>query len=496
MQDLTLAVRAALTTFNLVRQGGVKEAAALALPTWQRNRPVEVATDYASLAGQGYGRNTLIYACISALATSASEAPPCVTRRGRGGQRETVEGHPLTRLLTAPNPAYSGFELVEDVLTCVHIDGNAYLEKERGNGGQVVRLWPLRPDRVSVVPGGDFVRGYLYDVGDGRAPIPLAVNDVVHFKLPNPLNAYYGQSPMAVLARVGDLDNASIDWMRLFFENAAVPLGILSTRQRLNEAEAERIKARWQGQLAQSERWHSIAVLDSEASYQKVGVALDELGMDALLSTSEARICQTFRVPPIIVGAKVGLDRSTYANYAEARQSFWQDTLTPLYQRLAAVIQSDLLPDFAPSPGEEFTFDLSGVAALQENEDARWARALGALQAGALTINDFRAYVGQTPFGKEGDVLLLPSGVTVTQPADLLAKPEPAAPPAPDTPDTMPMQEGDMNDEAMQAEAQAAPQVAKYARAPWQPDEWAAYVAAIEQHAQALKELGHAPQTD
>src|SRR5690606_1528214 len=75
-----------------------------------------------------------------------------------------------------------------------YLSGNIFWEKVRSRAGRVVELWPLRPDKVRIIPDeDDFISGYQYEVG-GRL-FPLDVADVIHFKLPNPTDPFFGLAP-------------------------------------------------------------------------------------------------------------------------------------------------------------------------------------------------------------------------------------------------------------------------------------------------------------
>jgi len=101
---------------------------------------------------------------------------------------------------------------------------------------------------------------------------------------------------------------------------------------------------------------------------------------------SETRICSAFGVPAILVGANTGLQRSTYSNYREARESFWEETLLPLYRRIEQFMAGLLQPEF-PSERGYLGFDFSQVKALQEDETALVQRQLTRAQIAKELIN-------------------------------------------------------------------------------------------------------------
>jgi phage portal protein BeeE len=224
------------------------------------------------------------------------------------------------------------------------------------------------------------------------------------FKLFDPLNRYHGWPPAAVAGRVGDVDNAATDYLKLFFEKGGTPPGLLKTKQTLVDAQVESIRRRWGERYGGFEHWINPAVLDADAEYQKIGLTFQEMGFDVLDARNEARICQVLMVPPILVGAKIGLDRATYSNYAEARTAWWQDDLIPLYSNFTDVLDNNLGYEFGG--GVSCQFDFSTVPALQEDRQKVWAISTEALTAGGITVNEFCAEVGLENKGPAGDVYL------------------------------------------------------------------------------------------
>lgn len=377
------------------------KAAAMLVPTWQDGAPVYSDASFESLVRHGWRKNELIFACVSKTAASASFVKLDV-RAGDGGQ---LDDHPLRRLIRQPNPFMDEYDLWYSVVVFQKLAGGAYFEKERDRAGRVIRLWPLRPDWVKPVRSSSaFIAGYEFGV-PGRDKVTLDARDVLDFKLFDPLNLYRGFPPAAVAGRVGDVDNATTDYLKLFMEKGGMPPGLLKTKQKLVDADVANIRRRWGERYGGIEHWLSPAVLDQDAEYQQTGLSFKDMGFEMLDARAEARICMVLDVPPILVGAKVGLDRATYSNYAEARQAWWEDSLTPLYRNFESVIANDLAREFGDVA---VAFDLSAVPAFREQTDALYGRANEGISRGYLTVNEARKLVGLEE-APAGDVFLRPS---------------------------------------------------------------------------------------
>lgn len=363
---------------------------------------------------QGFDKNELVYSCIQEKSTSIAEAPVRVYDAG-GRSRDPIETHPLRLLMANPNPLMTEFEMYEMLQLHLDLAGNAFWEIVNDRAGRPVELWPLRPDLVRMKRGATSV-SYGYFVDGKTYPV-----DVIHFRLPSPIDGLVGTPPMRAALRATALDNEATDFVKTLLQNHAIP-GVVVTmtdlEHALDEATTNRLKTKWKQSYGGRNRGEP-AFLQAGMDVKELGLSLKDLEFPDLRTISESRICMSFGVPPILVGAKVGLDRSTFANYAEARKSFWEETLMPLQKRVASALNARLLPRFGSGSGVrrvKLMHDNSDVLALREDELARWTRATEAFRAGGLTMNDFRREVGQQPVAG-GDVFFVPSGIIATRDA-------------------------------------------------------------------------------
>lgn len=392
---------------------------ARALPDWQKGRELPRPHDYRTFAQEGYRENVIINACIREKATSVAEAKLKIGEMVGDEVEPVSSSSPVALLLENPNPEQTSFEFLETLITHLDYSGNAYVHKLRSKGGVVLQLWMLAPDRMTIVPGEDgLVKEYKWSpVGGGKDEV-IHADDVIHIKYPDPLDDYYGLSPIVPVARWADVDNSSADYLRAFFTNGATPKQIIITKIGTTPKERDRVKELWREQYGGVEGWHSVGVIDADIEVKSVGTKPDELELGSVFSQTETRLCTAFGVPPILIGVLIGLIRSTFANYKEARKSFWQETLAPLYVRIGTALQRGLRPDFGLTL--VISFDLSGVQALQEDAAEVRKYGLEAWTAGVATKNEARAMGNLPPLIAEfGDVFREQLPTVVEVPAQL-----------------------------------------------------------------------------
>lgn len=408
--------------------------------------PLYPDPNFENNAHYGFENNELVYACVMENATSLPDAPFRVF--GPDGQGDPREDHPLRRLIASPNPVTTEFELIE--LTSIYMDlaGIAFWEVVTDRAGRPYEIWPVRPDRIALWPNGNTYRyGYILE---GGKIVPL--DHVLAFKLPSPTNPALGQAPMRAANRATALDNEATDFVKSLLQNHAVPGVVIEVEQKIDEDLTTRLTSKWLERFSGHMRG-TPAFLQKGMKVHTLGLNLGDLEFPDLRTISESRICAAFGVPPILVGAKVGLDRSTFANYAEARRSYWEESLIPRQKRMAQVIVKELMPltEGIRPRRSVARFDNSEVLALKESEASRWETALNALRAGGITINEFCRRVGIPTKGPAGDVYLIPAGVTpVAVPAeviDLQAQARQAAADAEQPADDEPAAESDDEDE-------------------------------------------------
>lgn len=345
------------------------KSAPFLFPLWRSGNPQWQIIDYSAYVREGFNINTLIYSAIMYKVRSSGIAP----LRAYTGSREHPEllppSHPLAQLVARPSPNGSMTELQGLNEVYLNLSGNSYTMIDRGADNAIVALYALRPDRVFIVPDDGKIKGFYY-VPEGRAyndGVPILPQDMIHVKLPNPLDPLegmgYGLSPLSSLARSADVDNHITSFLKIFFEQGTMVNGILKYDVPMDDVQINRAKKRWQEMYGGYSNWDEIGVIDQGGSYQQVGMTFEEMGFEKLDERNESRLLGPFGVPAILIGSRIGLMRSTYANYKEARAAFWEDTMVPELMLFEHDYQYYLQTD-----DDAFVaFDLTNVPALRKD---------------------------------------------------------------------------------------------------------------------------------
>lgn len=312
-----------------------------------------------------YSQHPWVYQSIYVISTKAAAVPLTFFKTTTSGDEEITD-HDAIRLWNRPNQYQTNFDVIEALVSYLDLTGNAYLEKVRPEGqpdGAPVELWPIRSDRVRVVPGTDkLVQGYL--VNAGSEWFALREQDVIHFKYFNPANDFYGVGPLQAVSTGLVTDLYAMEYNKRFFINSARPDGILTTEQELRKENADRLREQWEEVHSGYDQWHRIAVLGKGAKYQTTGISQNEMDFIALRKMSREEILAVFGVPPILVGL---LEHASYANAKEQEKIFYQVTLIPRLIKLQQQITNGYLSEW-PDDNLFSEYDISDIEALKDDQ--------------------------------------------------------------------------------------------------------------------------------
>jgi len=376
-----------------------KESAAAKILVMSPGQPVWSPRNYGSFAKEAYGKNVVAYQAINRIADAVASVKLGIYR----GETELVD-HPLAKLLNRPNPLQSHGDYMRAKVGFLLLAGNGYEERVMVRK-EVRELYQLRPDRMKIIPSNSGVpAAYEYFVNQQKVRFDVdprtLESDVRQLRMWNPIDDWYGMSPIEAGAYAIDQNNESMSWMQSLLQNSARPSGALTVKDggTLADENFNRLKAQIEEQYSGSSNAGRPMLLEGGLEWQQMGLSPTDMGILETKFSSARDIALAFGVPPQLLGIP---GDNTYANYAEARLAFWEDTALPLLE----MILSDWNGWLAAPFGVEIRADVDSIPAIAEKRLKMWEMANASTD---LTINERRALKGYGPV-EGGDVLFVSS---------------------------------------------------------------------------------------
>jgi len=386
--------------------------------TWGLMWALRTKFDYAKEVGDG-SRSSIVMSVLLWMSRTFPEAPLFVGREllGTGLELERVPGHPMTRLIERPNKFYSGVLLWTATIIDWALTGNAYWIKVRSEADLPVELWWVPSHLIEPKwpnDGKTFVGWYDYKPDPGRQARRIEVRDVVHFRYGmDPNNTRKGRTALATLLREIFTDEEAANMTAALMKNLGVPGVIIapdSPDAKVEDDAAQEVKDEFKRDFSGDNRGEPM-VMKGPTKVSVLSWSPDQMNLRDLRRIPEERVTAVYGVAAVVVGLGAGLDRSTFANFHEARESAYESNIIPTQRLFAAELRSQLLPDFDDDPELMPAFDLTQVRVLQPDMDKLYERVNKGVNGGWLTEADARRAVGM-PTEPEHDRYLRPLHIT------------------------------------------------------------------------------------
>lgn len=330
------------------------------------------------------GSNYTLFAIVDSIAESVASAEwklyrKQVDQRRRIGaiepERQEILKHPAVDLWNRPNPFMSQSEISEISQQHFELVGEYWwLVLKIGN--IPYELWPIRPDKMIVVPHKtDFIAGYIYVAPDGDR-IPLDLEDIVRVRRPHPCDPYRGIGVVQTI--LADIQGVALtaEWNRNFFNNSARPDGIIKFPGRMSDDQWKEFQARWAEGHRGVNNAHRVATLEGDADWVETSMTHRDMQFTELLNVAEEKIRKAFRYPKPLLGSVDDVNR---ANADAAQYSFARTLINPKLNRMKSALMQLLDMYGSSTMNMEFDYCYDVPEDMQAENTALTAKT-GALQ--------------------------------------------------------------------------------------------------------------------
>lgn len=262
-----------------------------------------------------------------------------------------VPVHPALEVWNNPNEFFTSSLLVESFQQHIDLVGEGWLVVVY-LGGRPIELWPVRPDRMAPVRDAQkFVTGYVYRSPDGQL-IPLRLDEVVPMRTPAPWDVYRGAG--AVQTLFNNLWGAkyAAEWNRRFFENSAIPGGIVEMPVALSDSEWAEFQSRWAESHRGIRNAHTVAMLEYGAKWVDTKYTQKDMEFAELRRVNREEIREAFAMHGHILGLSEDVNR---ANADAADVTFARRQMVPRLDRIRDALNGPYLKLFGPM-GKGYAF--------------------------------------------------------------------------------------------------------------------------------------------
>lgn len=365
-----------------------------------------------------------VWACVNLIADDFATLPLKTYRWDDTFEdRNEARDHYLWPLfMEEANPRMSYWEFKRAMETWRLLWGNCYAELDINGRGQIMAIWPWRPDRVKVIlldpddPRSDVL--YVYQpMKPGAQPIAVPSDRMLHVRHAT-IDGIVGLSPIEIHRQQVGLQMAMQEFSGRFYSNGAWMSRILEHPGKLGEKATESLRNSMKMFHEGLSNAHRFMILEEGMKVSEVGMPLTDAQFIESQNYNVTEMARIYKIPPHKVQQ---LDNATNNNIEQQSIEYIQMTLMPVNSNWCARIHSSMLSQrdrqtvFAES---DYSHLLRGDSAGR----AQWARAM----QGVLSLDELRRKEGYNALPKK--LGKLPRVALNTKAIDDTSKPQPPQP--------------------------------------------------------------------
>lgn len=345
-----------------------------------------------SISKEAYKKLIVAYRCVNLISSSVAGVKYNLFKNGD----QEIENHKVLDLLKRPNPMQSYMDFATYAIAYYALHGNSFIEGMASDVGRPPSfLVSHRTSRFSIKPGQNMIpSAYQFKIGHGKERIfpvdQMGRSQILHMKTFNPLDDWWGQSPIESAAPEVDTLNSANQWNLSLLQNSARPSGafIYEGDGVLNDEKRRRLRkdldTLWAGTINAGKP----LLLGGKLNYKEFGFTPKDMDFINSKKVSKSDLALAFGVPGQLVGVE---GSQTFANFEQAKLAFYLDTVLPITRLWLMALNMWLLPSFGLDDSYQLMPDEDSIPALEPVRKMQWDKAQ---LADWLTPNEKRELTG------------------------------------------------------------------------------------------------------
>lgn len=318
------------------------------------------------------------FAGVRLISEDLGSLPFGIYRDRSEGGKERAKDHTLHPVIhDQANPYMSAMTFREVMQAHALTWGNGYAEIEYAIDGTVLHLWPLRPDRMSVlldpVSGAPF---YRYRLANGEErDLPWRKVHHIHGL---GYDGLVGYSIIATARRAIGMAVAGEKFAAGYMKKGNVPPAVLKAQRSYSPEALENIRSSWD----ELDHRNRVAILEEGLDFQVVGLPPKDVQFIESANHLRSLMHTLLRLPPHMMS---DVEKSTSWGTGIEQQDlgYVKHTLRPWLVRWEQETKIRLL---AGDTRHYARFNLDGL--LRADARTRWATYTAGLDRGVYSIDD------------------------------------------------------------------------------------------------------------
>lgn len=280
--------------------------------------------------------------------------------------------------------------LLSNTVRDLGITGNAYWEIVKNEAGtKIVALARIDPRMMRIISDKHGTILKYIQTGQQGESVTFEANEIIHYKLDvDPDNEVFGFSPMEPILWEARIDQSSKMTNYYFYENKAQPGVWYVLEDGLSKEAKEKAINLIKEQLSGPQNAYKSTILDGVKEIKTFD--LTNKDMEYLLGRkySTEKICAAYGVPKFLLGYT---EDTNYSNGREMMRKFYEGTIQPIEEGLTETINRYLIALLGYENKIRVQFKPMSFNEQSQLEQ----RALTELQAGAITLRQYKQKTGQ-----------------------------------------------------------------------------------------------------
>ena len=325
-----------------------------ALPSY----PDDYSVKYQSV----FSAVTAVYRCVTVISQTIANLKLIATNKNSGVVID-INDDPNLKVLRRPNKWQTYFDFWEQHFGYLELQGEVPWLLDIKRDGQIKSIFPLRPDRIRIIPSAtSYIGGYIFDVGGEQ--VPLSAEEIQFWKYFNPSNEWRGTSPISAAANDIELELQSVKANQNIYKKGARPSGILTTDKPVQLPQLQQLSDEFNSKYTGSDKFGKVIFLSHGFKWDQMSMSNKDMQTLEQRVYSGDQVGEVYGVPPIL--RMKMKDSSVISNTNSQISIFWENTIMPKITKTEQIMNEFIIPRITRRP-IKVAFDKSKSEALKRD---------------------------------------------------------------------------------------------------------------------------------